>query len=174
MSEVSNMHLLNMYSDPLIDDPSFYVFLMEAGFMSFLTLLRTCLALQGSEPDLTQGDFLFTRRNVTSCPHGENTRKKWFCYGNEIGTTDKIFVAATKNFATATKRFVDRTKHLVVVTKFFVIPILTNDFVSITKPFFPCSSSGKIKIFEAFQGEIRVALQTYLQYNTSPESLLVG
>ena len=49
----------------------------------------------------------------------------------KLGTTDKSFVAPTKNFTAATKRFV-------VVTKCFVIPILTNDFVSITKPFFLC------------------------------------
>jgi len=34
------------------------------------------------------------------------------------------------------QRFVDRTNHFVVVTKNFIIPILTNDFVGITKPFF--------------------------------------
>jgi len=47
------------------------------------------------------------------------------------------FFVATKNFAAATKRFVDRTKHFVVVTNYFFIPILTNDFVGITKPFIP-------------------------------------
>jgi len=45
--------------------------------------------------------------------------KKGFVTATKLGTTDKIFVAATKNFATATKRFVDRTKHFVVVAKFF-------------------------------------------------------
>ena len=65
--------------------------------------------------------------------------KNGFVTVTKLGTTDKIFVAATKNLATATKkRFVDRSKHFVVVTKCFFIPILTNDFVSITKPFFPC------------------------------------
>jgi len=52
------------------------------------------------------------------------TEQKWFCYGNKIGTTDKIFVAATKNFAAATKRFVDKTKHSVVITKCFCYPYL--------------------------------------------------
>jgi len=65
------------------------------------------------------------------------TRKKWFCYGIKITDNKKIFVAATKNFAAATKRFVNRTKHFVV--KKIVIPILTNDFVGIKKPFFPCT-----------------------------------
>jgi len=45
--------------------------------------------------------------------HGKNG----FVTATKLGTTDKIFVAATKNFAAATKRFVDRTKHFVVVTK---------------------------------------------------------
>jgi len=39
----------------------------------------------------------------------------------KLGTTNKIFVAATKNFAAATKQ-VDRTKHFVVVTKYFCNP----------------------------------------------------
>jgi len=40
----------------------------------------------------------------------------------KLGTTNKMFVAATINFAAATKRFVDRTKHFVVVTKYFCYP----------------------------------------------------
>jgi len=39
----------------------------------------------------------------------------------KLGTTNKYFVAATKNFAAATKRFVNRTKHF-VVTKYFCYP----------------------------------------------------
>jgi len=35
--------------------------------------------------------------------------KNGFVTATKLGTTDKIFVAVTKNFATATKRFVDRT-----------------------------------------------------------------
>jgi len=61
-----------------------------------------------------------------------NVRMFWLNHGKNVcvtatklGTTNKIFVAATKNFATANKRFVD-------VTKYFVIPFLTNDFVGIT------------------------------------------
>jgi len=57
------------------------------------------------------------------------------CYGNKIRGNKKFFVAATKNFAGATKRFVDRTKYL-LSQNIFVIPILTNNFVGITKPFF--------------------------------------
>jgi len=38
----------------------------------------------------------------------------------KLGTTNKFFVAATKNFAAATKRFVGRTKHF--VTKYFCYP----------------------------------------------------
>jgi len=50
---------------------------------------------------------------------GEQHGKKGFVTATKLETTDKIFVAATKNFATAAKRFVDRTKHFVVVTKCF-------------------------------------------------------
>ena len=64
--------------------------------------------------------------------HGKNG----FVTATKLGTTNKIFVAATKNFAAATKRFVDRNKHFVVVTKYFCYPYFKNDFVGITKPFF--------------------------------------
>ena len=47
------------------------------------------------------------------------TEKNGFVTATKLGTTNKIFVAATKSFAAATKRFVDRTKHFVVVTKHF-------------------------------------------------------
>jgi len=50
------------------------------------------------------------------------TEKNGFVTATKLGTTNKIFVAATKNFAAATKRFVDRTKHFVLVTKYFWFP----------------------------------------------------
>jgi len=50
--------------------------------------------------------------------HGKNG----FVTATILGTTNKFFVAATKNFAATTKRFVDRTKHFVVVTKYFCYP----------------------------------------------------
>jgi len=50
------------------------------------------------------------------------TEKNGFVTATKLGTTNKIFVAATQNFAAATKRFVDRTKRLVVVTKCFCYP----------------------------------------------------
>ena len=50
--------------------------------------------------------------------HGKNG----FVTATKLGTTNKIFVAATQNFAAATKRFVDRTKHFVVVTISFCYP----------------------------------------------------
>jgi len=52
-------------------------------------------------------------------PHSEKTG---FVTATKLGTTNKFFVAATKNFAAATKRFVDRTKHFVFVTKYFCYP----------------------------------------------------
>jgi len=62
--------------------------------------------------------------------------KKWFCYGNKIRTTNKFFVAATKNFAAATKSFVDRTKHFVVVTKYFCYPYFNKWFCWYNKTFY--------------------------------------
>jgi len=50
--------------------------------------------------------------------HGKNG----FVTAIKLGTTDKFFVAATKNLAVATKRFVDRTKPFAVVTKCFRYP----------------------------------------------------
>jgi len=49
---------------------------------------------------------------------GRLTEKNGFVTATKLGTTNKFFVAATKNFAAATKHFVDRTKHFVVVTKY--------------------------------------------------------
>jgi len=39
----------------------------------------------------------------------EVTEKNSFVTATKLRTTNKFFVAATKNFAAATKRFVDRT-----------------------------------------------------------------
>jgi len=50
------------------------------------------------------------------------TEKNGFVMATKLGTTNKFFVAATKNFAAASKRFVGRTKHFVVVTKYFCYP----------------------------------------------------
>jgi len=63
----------------------------------------------------------------TSINHGFlghlfRTGKNGFVTAAKLGTTNKIFVAATKNFAAGTKRFVDRTKYSVVVTKCFCYP----------------------------------------------------
>jgi len=47
------------------------------------------------------------------------TEKNGFVTATKLGTTNNIFVAATKTFAAASNRFVDRTKYFVVVTKYF-------------------------------------------------------
>ena len=61
-----------------------------------------------------------------------------FVTATKLGTTNKIFVAATKNFAAATKRFVDRTKYFVVVTKCFCYPSFKKWFCWYKKKaFFP-------------------------------------
>jgi len=50
------------------------------------------------------------------------SRKKiGFVTATKLGTTNKIFVAATINFAAATKRFVDRIKHFVYKTNHFAV-----------------------------------------------------
>jgi len=51
-----------------------------------------------------------------------NTGKNGFVTATKLGTTNKFFVAATKNFAAATKRFVDIIKYFVVVTTYFCYP----------------------------------------------------
>jgi len=55
-------------------------------------------------------------------PTCSRKEKNGFVTATKLGTTNKFFVAATKNFATATERFADRTKHFVVVTKYFCYP----------------------------------------------------
>jgi len=57
--------------------------------------------------------------------------KKWLC----LGTTNKIFVAATQTFAAATKRFVDRTKHF-VETKYSCYPYFNKRLCWFNKTFF--------------------------------------
>jgi len=66
-------------------------------------------------------------------------KKNGFVTATKLGTTNKIFVAATKNFAAATKRFV-RTKHFVVVTKYFCYPYSNKSFCWYNKTFFSVSS----------------------------------
>jgi len=50
--------------------------------------------------------------------------KNGFVTATKLGTTNKFFVAATKNFVAATTRFVDRTKHF-VVSKYFCYPFFS-------------------------------------------------
>ena len=60
--------------------------------------------------------------HIVSLANKFYTEKNGFVTATKLGTTNKFFVAATKNFAEATKRFVDRTKHFVAVTKYFCYP----------------------------------------------------
>jgi len=64
--------------------------------------------------------------------HGKNG----FVTVTKLGTTNKFFVAETKNFAAATKRFVDRTKHFVVVTKYFCCTYFNKWFCWYNKTFY--------------------------------------
>jgi len=61
--------------------------------------------------------------------------KNCFVTATKLGTTNKIFVAATKNFAAATKRFVDRNKHVAAVTKYFCYSYFNKRFCWYNKTF---------------------------------------
>ena len=97
------------------------------------------------------------------------TEKNGFVTATKLGTTNNFFVAATKNFAAATKRFVDKTKHF-VVKNIFAIPILTNDFVGITKPFIPCilcKISNKSSLI-CYRSQFLVGGKVFLIANAKP------
>jgi len=65
---------------------------------------------------------LLARQPISNFYFWRNTEKNGFGTATKLGTTNKFFVAATKNFAAATKRFVARTKHFVIVTECFCYP----------------------------------------------------
>jgi len=52
---------------------------------------------------------LHSHSSTPSNPVGKQHGKNRFVTATKLGTTNKFFVAATKNFAAATKSFVDRT-----------------------------------------------------------------
>jgi len=64
---------------------------------------------------LFSGDNRFSRNQAI-------TEKNGLVAATKLRTTNKFFLAATKNFAAAFKPFADRTKHFVVVTKYFCYP----------------------------------------------------
>jgi len=72
---------------------------------------------------------------IQSCSHHFLQGKNGFVTATKLGTTNKFFVAATKNFAAATNRFVGRTKHFVVVTKYFCYPYFNKLFCWYNKTF---------------------------------------
>ena len=51
------------------------------------------------------------------------TEKNGFVTATKVGTTNKIFVAATKHIAATTKRFVDRTKRFCFCKKIFLLSL---------------------------------------------------
>jgi len=73
----------------------------------------------------------------------QHIEKNGFVTATKLGTTNEFFVASTKNFAAATKRLLIERNILLLWQNIFVIPTLTNDFVGITKPFFPCKLSDR-------------------------------
>jgi len=82
----------------------------------------------------------FSRASLVSLREGVHefwlyTEKNGFVTGTKLRTTNKFFVAATKNFAAATKRLVDRTKHF-VVTKYFCCPYFKKLFCWYNKTFY--------------------------------------
>jgi len=73
--------------------------------------------------------FLFENNEITLFPcftliskSGIYTERNGFVTATKLGTTNKFFVAETKNFAAVSKSLVDKTKHFVVVTKYFCYP----------------------------------------------------
>jgi len=65
-------------------------------------------------PRIQSAVFLLTKNDtaiILKLDHG----KKWFCLATKLETTNKFFVAATKNFASLTKRFVDRTVSILLL-----------------------------------------------------------
>ena len=83
------------------------------GYLLFI--LRVDLWMQG-EPQPRSSNILSTifsdcqQHHINTLVALEGfTEKYGFVTATKLGTTNKFFVAATKNFAAATKRFVDRT-----------------------------------------------------------------
>jgi len=61
--------------------------------------------------------------------------KKWFCYGNKI--RDNIFFLLQPKNLPQQLNVLLIEPNILLQQNIFVFPILTNDFVGITKPFFP-------------------------------------
>jgi len=66
-----------------------------------------------------------------------NLGKNGFVTATKLGTTDTFFVAATKILLQQPNVLLTELNILLLSQNVFVIPIVTNDFVSMTKPFFP-------------------------------------
>jgi len=96
--------------------------------------LTCCISTLGRQSRANDGRATHTTSNSTKTIVAK-TRKNGFVTATKLGTTNKFFVAATKNFAAATKRFVDRTKHFVVVTKYFCYPYFNKWFCWCNKTF---------------------------------------
>ena len=68
--------------------------------------------------------------------HGKNG----FVTATKLGTTDNIFVMLQPKILLQQPNVLMELNILFLQQNVFAIPILTNDFVSITKPFFPCNT----------------------------------
>jgi len=71
--------------------------------------------------------------------------KKCFVTAKKLGTTNIFFLLQQKISPQQPNVLLIELNILLLQQNIFVIPILTNDFVGITKPFIPCSlkQSGK-------------------------------
>ena len=71
-------------------------------------------------------------------------RNKWFCNGNKIRDNKYLFflLLQPKISLQQPNVLLIELNILLLSQNIFVIPILTNDFVGITKPFIPCRSSA--------------------------------
>jgi len=65
--------------------------------------------------------------------------KNGFVTATKLGTTNKIFVSATKILPQQLNVLLIEANILLLKQSIFVIRILTNDFVGVTKPLFPCN-----------------------------------
>jgi len=76
-------------------------------------------------------------QSISTDSHGKNG----FLTATKLGTTKEIFVAATKILPQQPNVLLIEPYILLLSQNIFDIPILTNDFVGITKPFFSCKFS---------------------------------
>jgi len=87
----------------------------------------------------------FTHVPLTgNCTQSPTTRKKWICYGNKIRDNKYFFLLLQPKILLPQPNVLMIELNILLLLIFFVVPILTNDFVGITKPFIPCDRKPSI------------------------------